>query len=536
MAQIPFRANLQTMFFPLLSDLSGRTIIVPQADQTYIPNVSAEGQSPVDRGNPQIFYCHNVMPSTTGWQSVGFNLAYSPPDAGVDLDFERAQIVYGGKIVSETIEGVVTPVVKSTGFKTYLAHVKAGVSGVYVLDIATLKWKLVSGSPSIPANCPVSVATVNGVSYIYFSNIGCYIYNNETNSLVERVLAGLNKTTTIGLASANGYLFAWNASGVAWSSTVNVEDFVPTDVSGAGGGQLQEARGEIVTAVATYLGLIIYTKENAVSVIYSGNAEFPWNFKAIPSSGGISSAELVSQEQASGYQQVYSTNGIQQVTHSRCQTVLPNITDFLAGNIFEDFDTATNTFSITKFTWNMRKKLAVIADRYIVISYGVSPTADMTHAIVLDIAQNRMGKIKLTHTSCFELRSLNSAVTELPRDSIAFLQRDGTIKLVDFSLLEATSDSVLIMGKFQYVRQKMLELHRVEVENTEAADSFSVQDLPTLNGKTFLPSKPGYLYESSGNYRDYLWEDAVGKNHTLVFKGTFNLISLIIWFSLTGQG
>lgn len=536
MAQIPFRANLQTMFFPLLSELGGRTIIVPQVDQTYIPNVSAEGQSPVDRGNPQIFYCHNVMPSTTGWQSIGFNTAFSPPTLSVGLDFERAQIIYGGKTVVETIEGVPTTVVKSTGFKSYLSQVKAGSDGVYVLDAATLKWKLVLGSPVLPLNCPVSVATVNGVSYIYFAKVGCYIYNNETNTLIERVLAGLSKTTTIGLAASNGYLFAWNASGVAWSSTVNVEDFVPTDVSGAGGGQLQEARGELVTAVTTYLGLIIYTKENAVSVIYSGNAEFPWNFKHIPSSGGISSAELVSQEQASGYQQVYSTNGIQQVTHSRCQTVLPNITDFLAGNIFEDYDTVTDTFNTIKFTWNMRKKLAVVADRYVVISYGVYPDQDLTHALVLDVAQNRMGKIKLQHTSCFELRSLNSAVTELPRDSLAFLQKDGTIKLVDFSLLEATSDSVLLIGKIQYVRQKMLELHRVETENAEAADTFSVSVLPSLNGKVFLPAKAGYLYEADGNYRDYLWDGAVGKNHSLVFKGTFNLISLIAWFSLTGQG
>lgn len=533
MAQLPYRANLQSMTFPLLSELSGRTIINPQIDNTYQRFMSSDGQSPIDTGVPSIYYCHNVMPATYGWQSIRFNTVYTPPDGATDLNFQNTKRIYAAQVITSGTPPVQS--ITSTGFKSQIAIAKVGANAVYVIDPVTNKWKVVLGAPTIASTTVMSVATVNGASYIYFSGIGCYIYNNNTNTLTERVLAGLNKTTTLGIVAANGYLNAWNKTGVVWSSTVNVEDFVPSNTSGAGGGQVQEARGDIITAVATSLGYIIYTKENAVSVIFSGNAEFPWNFKSIPSSGGVSSFETVSEEQITGFQQVYSTNGMQQITHSRCATVTPNVTDFIAGNTFEDFNSVTNQFTSTKFDWAMRKKLAVVCDRYIIVSYGLSPTEDMTHALVLDLTQTRMGKIKLQHTSCFELRSLTAQVTEQPRDAIAFLQRDGTVKVVDFSLLELAEDSVLIMGKFQYVRQKLVELNQVEVENVETDDTFTAWAMPSLNGKNVDRTVEGYLMETSDNYRKYTWDGEIGTNVSLLFKGTFNINALILWFSLAGN-
>lgn len=529
MAQIPYRANLQSMTWPMLSELSGRTIINPQGDNTYARFVSSDGQAPVDTGVPQIMYCHNVMPSTYGWQSIRYNTVFTPgPSIPADSDFESARLIYGAQILSGDV-------LASTGFKSYIAITGTGADKVKIIDPATGVWASLFGAPSLPAGCVMTVATINGVSYIYFSGVGCYVYLNGFATLTPRTLAGLDTAATLGIVPANGYLNAWNKTGVAWSSTVDVEDFVPSDVSGAGGGQVQEAKGEIVTAVATSLGYILYTKENAVSVIYSGNAEFPWNFKGIPASGGVSSSDVVSQEQAAGLQQVYSTNGLQQVTHARCNTVLPAITDFIAGNVFEDYDTVTDTFTTTKFNWSMRKKLAVVADRYVVISYGLSPTADMTHAIVIDLTQTRMGKIKLTHTSCFELRSLTNDVTEIPRDSIAFLQRNGTVKVIDFSLLEDASDSVLMLGKYQYVRQRLIELNQIEIETVDTPDTFTALVIPSLNGKTLGNPVTGYQLENSDGYRKFVWDGAIGTNVSWVFKGTFNINALIGWFSLVGN-
>lgn len=536
MAQIPFRANLQTMTFPLLSELSGRTVIVPGQDQTFVPGVSvpstaAEGNSqvPADRGVPQIYYAHNVMPSTYGYQSVGYDTLYTGINWGgfppVTLNFTAAHLIQGAQIVSSKPA--------STGYKTYIARAGSATNHTFTLDPVAKNWKLSGSFPATVSD--ITVATVNGVSYIFFSKVGAYIYNNNTNTLIPRTFTGLDVTKVLGIISSNGYLIAYTATSIAWSSVVDVEDFVPSDVSGAGGGQIQEAKGAIVTASVTALGFILYTTANAVSVIYSGNADFPWNFKGIPSSGGISSAKLVSQEQTGGFQQVYSTNGMQQVGHTGAKTIAPQVTDFIAGQLFEDFDTTTNLFTQTEFTWTMNKSLAVIADRYVVISYALQPTGVLTHAIVLDVTQNRMGKLKLPHNSCFELRAISSQLTETPRGSLALLQADGTIKAVDFNFNSEAEDSALFLGKYQYVRQRMLELQEVEFENIKAGADFEFRGYPSLDGKNYLTSQPGYLQESTANYRRYSFPEMVGTNISLLFKGRFNLVSLLLWFNVHGR-
>ncbi|MNT42897.1 hypothetical protein D3C72_1793370 [compost metagenome] len=146
-----------------------------------------------------------------------------------------------------------------------------------------------------------------------------------------------------------------------------------------------------------------------------------------------------------------------------------------------------------------------------------------------------MGKVRIQHTSCFELRSLNSEVTEIPRDAIAFLQRDGTVKVLDFSLNDLAEDSVLIMGKFQYVRQKMLELNSLEVETIESPDAFTALALPSLNGKTFNQAVEGYPMEVANGYRKFTWDGAIGTNVSWIFKGTYNINSIVGWFSLVGN-
>lgn len=539
MAQIPFRANTQSMTFPLLSELSGRTIIVPQQDQTFVPGVSvpstsAEGNSqvPADRGIPQLYYCHNVMPSTYGWQSVGYDIAYSGIDWGgispSPVNFSSAYLIQGGIVGGDDIPA-------GTGYKTYLSLPKSGPDSVFVLDPINKRWKRVLGAPTTVATTRITVATVNGVSYIFFSGLGAYVYDNLANTLIPRTLDGLDIASVLGIVAANGYLFAYTRSAVAWSSVTNVEDFVISEVSGAGGGTVQEARGDIVTASTTVLGLILYTKANAVSVIYSGNADFPWNFKSIPASGGISDPDLVSMEQTGGFQQAYTTNGLQQIGHNGARTVYPFLTDFVAGNMFEDFDIATNKMKVFQFDWVMEKGLAVVADRYIVMSYGMMPGQLLSHAIIFDIAQNRMGKLKVPHTFCFELRSLNAEITETPRGSMAFLHSDGTVRVVNFNTDKAADDAVMLMGKFQYVRQRMLEVFSVELENIKTGADFYLGMLPSLDGKNFDNSTEGYLLEQAQNFRHYSFDGIVGTNITLLMKGRFNLNVVQLWFAPHGR-
>ena len=150
-----------------------------------------------------------------------------------------------------------------------------------------------------------------------------------------------------------------------------------------------------------------------------------------------------------------------------------------------------------------------------------------------DLIQRRWGKLKITHTICFEFSILSSVVTETPRDSLAFLQKDGTVKIVDFSIHSKINSGILILGKFQYIRQRLLQLQEANVENMVQSGEFSLYDLSSLDGKN-TSTKIGYLQESTGLYRKYKFH-TTGINHSLLFKGSFYLVSVVLAFNVHGR-
>ena len=79
MAQITYRANLSAKSFPFISDNWGRTVIVPQYDNTFNRELSSQEDSDRDVGIPQAYYMHNVMPTAQGFQSVGWRDRRPPP-------------------------------------------------------------------------------------------------------------------------------------------------------------------------------------------------------------------------------------------------------------------------------------------------------------------------------------------------------------------------------------------------------------------------------------------------------------------------
>jgi len=80
MGQVAYRANLSSATFPMTIADGGRTVIVPGPDQNFDRRVDPEG-SQRDAGIPQALYMENVMPTTNGYQSVGYLRA--PESVGV---------------------------------------------------------------------------------------------------------------------------------------------------------------------------------------------------------------------------------------------------------------------------------------------------------------------------------------------------------------------------------------------------------------------------------------------------------------------
>lgn len=513
MAQITYRANLSAKVFPFISEYFGRSVIVSGPDQNFSRQLVSSEDLDKDRGIPQLYYAHNVMPMAEGFQSIGFTPTINDTKSG----FSNIQ-----------------PLRDYLGAQVFFSHGDDGAN--YVLPFGGTYWTQIN---TIPGTVGVAVTTaqMNGQTFIYFANVGCYLYNAASNTLLPITLTGLVSTDILGITSSAGYMIAWSTNTVAWSSTVahaiytDPIDFVPSLITGAGGGSIEAAKGKITICVAHYLGFIVYTTDNAIAGIYSGNSRFPFNFREIVASGGLANASLISFDSGTGNHYAYTTSGMQLVSMSQTTTIFPEITDFIAGKYFEDFNETTLALETQGLFYPMKKAINVISDRYLVISYGVS---SLTHAIVFDIVQKRFGKLKIPHTSCFEFKLITPEVTETPRASIGFLQSNGSIKVVDFTYTSSYSSGVMILGKYQYVRARLMQLDSVSIENIKADSGFNLYVLNSINGKTTDAPVAGYLAENSGTYRKYNFR-VTGINQSLLFKGKFTAVSLELAFNISGR-
>lgn len=510
--QIPYRANTQTAYFPLLSELMGATVIDGRGDAVYIPNVNPLDQyGPVDRGNPQIYYCHNVMPSTYGLQSVGYNKIYEAATTSLDFDAIRYLPI------------------TSDGNKTYIAWDYRVGQALYYLDFAGV-WKVLTGIDYlIDATMTLSVATINGESYLCVANKGVYSINATTGVATLQTINGLNQEAIQGIVASNGYLVIWSKTGISWSATNDPFDHEPSDVTGAGAGELQEAKGDIVWCQETSHGFIAYTTANAIGCLFSGNSDYPFNFKEISGAGGVSSGEMVSQETTSTHY-AYTTNGIQTIAHTGAKTVLAYVTDFLAGKVFEDYDEDLNVLIVSSLTSPMRKKLSLVNDRYLIISYGQNQGEMFTHAVVFDVVQTRMGKLKINHNASFQLKSILPEVKDTPRDTLAFINENGMISTVDFLTRAANHDGVMLMGKYKVARNKGVLLETAEIQNVLGWDHCKTWLLPEMSGKQASGLYDGYLLDTGDQYSKIAsFPSAPACDaFSLQFRGTFNIVSLVL--------
>lgn len=509
MAQIPYRGNLSASTFPFLSENFGRSTIIRGQDQNYVPPVAARQDADKDVGIPQIYYCHNVLPTSEGFQSIGY-VTRTPFLLPTEDQFRQIFTIR-----DEAEE------------KAFFSITADG--RVFAATFPMYQWTEVTSSPTY-AGKQVTVAFIQGVTYIYIATVGCFEYDFATNTLVPVTLTGLTATEIIGIAAVAGYLIAYSTTAIAWSSTIDPTDFTPSLATGAGGGIPEGLKGTIVFVAPSTTGMFIFTTTNCIPAIASGNIRFPFNFREIVNTGGISSQELVSYDTNSNNLWCYTTSGLQQVSTQQSQTLFPAVTDFISGNIFEDLDDSTLLLNKQKLTAPMQKKITVVSDRYLIISYGVT---ELTHALVYDLVLTRWGKLKITHVDCFEWLILSSDLVEAPKQSIGFLLKDGTIKTVNFDVESLTANGVLILGKFQLSRTRTVTLQEAAFENIVSSSNFTFALSTSFNGKYGDLSYPT-LVEDDQLFKRYNCR-TTGLNFSMIFKGGFNLVSFVLQMIPNGR-
>lgn len=543
MSQVQYSVNLSGDDIPLLSALKTSTVIVGKIDQDYELEINSNNRLQKEKRIPQAYYCHNVMPTGQGYQSVGFmEKIVAHPTA---TDFSGAFTL---RDIDEN-KSFFSP----SGGKNY------------IWDRNVASW--MSINPIIGSETAlVTVAFLAGETYIFYGKIGCFRYDRTTKTLIPVVLVGLVVSLINGICASQGFLLAWDdTNNIFRSQSLSPLNFTPDPSLGSGAGVPEDIKGKIVVVLPITNGYIVYTTDNAVSASFQQNIRYPFTYKEVQGSSGIASVTHVSWLDNIGEHYAWTKGGLQKINKSNATPIFPELTDFLVSKIFEDYDTITDSFNITKLTSQVNVSVTVVGERFVVISYGITPP-EFTHAIVYDIAYKRFGKVRVNHVNCFKFNVPNLSgdiswdmlgdllwddlgdttwndlgsqllTAETPKEIIAFLGKNGQIVVMNFDLVHTNDTGVLVIGKYQYVREQLLTLDSIQLENMEVDYNFSLVHLVSLDGKNTKYKNVPFLNISEGTFRQFLCTppQTTGINHSIVAKGTFHLISGVLNFHLSGR-
>lgn len=534
----PVRLNLTSASFPLISTNIGRSGFTRMRDDTnyVITNQYSGSQADRDIGIPMPMYMHNVIPTTQGLKSVGYE-----------------KILTGLRGIKHFDKVIM---LRSKDERKNF-FVPAGGRN-YILGAANpTNWT----SFQFPAlyNGQVTHAYINGRTFVCYERMGVFEYDPILNNFTAVPFNGIVSSGFFGITNANNYLIAWDANTVYWSSAIDATEFTPSLSTTSGSGKVQSARGAIVCCLPIHDGFIVYTTANAVAVTFTGNARFPWAFRELPGSAGIANSEHVTYDANYDSHFAWTTSGMMELTKQKATPIWPEVTDFLTERYYEtftdvpelgreDYDFATAWSSATqhweatpygdapfvqRFLVNpVRVKMNFLGTRYITVSYG--PEQTLTHVLVYDVALQRWGKLKIYHSDIFQWVKPNLKGGEIePRRSFGILSPNGAIRIVDFDEDAIAQDSVLLYGKLMGQRGKRIQLSAIEVENIRPESNFTIRVLPSTTGKTYERQVVPLRTIAANNFSRYQCR-TTGVNHCLLATGQFNLNTLQIEYTLVG--
>jgi hypothetical protein len=153
------------------------------------------------------------------------------------------------------------------------------------------------------------------------------------------------------------------------------------------------------------------------------------------------------------------------------------------------------------------------------------------------MTQKRYGKLKIDHVACFEYEYPDPTLVDAPRRSIAFLKSDGSIYTVNPSVTFSASDGVILLGKFQYVRSRLMTLEEITIQSVHSTQSATVYDMVSDTGGTVdtMTRYQGYETSQPGDFQRTYKIHKTGINHSILIVGGFFLASLVLTFHIHGR-
>lgn len=568
MGKIAYRGNLSSSIYPMTVADGGRTVIIPGPDQNFDRRVDPTGEQK-DAGIPQALYLENVMPTVSGYQSVGFlapTVAMAAPSGSTSIvkEFESwsTPITITGT-PARWQSGVVT---KIPLFFWNNGKVSAGVYGdvtVNVFDGAGVATTFTYNAD--PLFNLFSTANVRGVCYL-FHNQKLYTVEHAFDNAVAPVVVIRDVTGTVlpagicafkvAIVGSNNYLILTDTTTIYWSSTTTPTDFTSSLVSGAGQIDPNNSDGAIWYLTDTRDGFYIHSNNNTLLARYTGNSRYPWKFVALKGGLGLSYPleQLMFSTVDSLYAVVFETDKqIKFYSEATGESFFPELNNYLKQTVRAELDYNTNVFTEQYIRTDLAA-VKIYCNRFLIISVdnlvGSSPSiSQYTAAIIFDIQTRRFGRIALAHDYVFEIDKSINTVTGYLEPLLGFLNvQTKTIKYFNFDMYQKqtytganyeTMQGALLLGKFQYVRARMMQLEQIEIEGPQntvivPSPNFSLALLPSTDGRNFdtpISLTASYL---SGGVAKYFCHNTA-QNHSLLLKGAFSVNTLQLRFVPGGE-
>lgn len=501
MAEYKFTAAINPATFPLVTRFQARTIIIAGLDNRLRAANSSTRDSSDNNNNPQnlpqVLYCENVMPFNEGVASVSFD-AIQEQVSGAD-EFDE---VFMLRNENEDI-----------------VRFSPAQGLNYTTPAFGTAWTSTDPLPGAPVGDEVSIAYVNGITFVCYANLALLQWDGTNLNDVSASLQGVVIADIKAICGSGNYLcLLCEDLSFKWSTLVDPLDFA--DSSAGAGSQIPvDIRGKPICLTSVSGGVIIHCAQNAVAAMATNNDQAPWVFREIKNAGGVSSRKAVSTDNTSGAVFIWGTNGFQRLGLRESEEMFPSLNDFLAGRVLEEFDGSTNTLTFQRLSSNLRVKVAYIAGRYIVVSYGAD-VEEYDYALIYDLELRRWGKIKQGHVDCF-------SNFEDPLQSICLLKANGVVYRVILDRREQTAAGVLILGRYQLNRTNQICSQELELELLDDEEQPSVTILSNFNGTTVGYQMSMMATGGEANYREYQGQ-IEGKNISFLLKGSFTLASFII--------
>jgi hypothetical protein len=530
MAQIHYRANLSSAVYPMTVDKTGRSVIIPGPDQNFDRRIDAPGDTQRRSvGIPQVMYMENVLPSSEGYQSVGFlQVATIAASGGADLVTTFAvKINVSGGIVN-----------------SYFSFYS---NGTYKYTNALATWPVLSVFlPSYPvatltANA-LSFAVVRGVHYMHVRVTGYNaLYRLDfpaaipTWTLVTPTLPGsVSLSSILYITGAYNYLILITTNLVLWSSTTTPLDFAPSLVSGAGNEFPNDLDGEALFCKPHPDGFYIYSTSNIIFGQYTGNQRYPWKFREINNSSGFS---VPTQSSGSANYSVHFclpvSGHVQAVNPDNAEGIAPEVTNFISRTVnYNKFNISTAVF--TEDPMDPVVEINYMLDRYLMVKVGKTQ-----QYIVFDMLLKRYGKLNPPFSSVFlfedksELYFINPATRIIYK--LEFAREIAGAPTFAHS-------SVFVIGMFKYAKSRFINVDEILVDSVPwntifAGRNFSLKIIPSLDGTNLLPAVTPYDNSgtnTSSRLAKYLAHTSC-HSFALALTGAFDLNTIDLVFHPEGD-